>query len=64
MRRIGSLWSIVGQIRVRIKATAPRLFGGDNEVISVGITIGASQDDMKGATQHPIRRNFIDAQAL
>jgi hypothetical protein len=41
------LENIVGQIRVRIKATAPCLFGGDDEVISVGITIGALQDDMK-----------------
>jgi hypothetical protein len=59
VRRIGSLGNIVGQIRVRIKAAVPRLFGGDDEVISVGITIGALQDDMKGATQHPIRGKLM-----
>jgi hypothetical protein len=61
---IYSLGNIGGQIRLRIKAAAPCLFGRDDEVISVGITVGALQDDMKGATQHPIRGNFIDAQAL
>jgi hypothetical protein len=45
-RGIDSLGNIVGQIRVRIKATAPRLFGRNDEVISVGVTVGALQDDM------------------
>ena len=65
-RRTDSLGNVAGQVGLRIKATAPCLFGGDDEVISDGITVGALQDDIQDdmirAAQHPIRRKLIYAQ--
>ena len=42
-----SLGNVVGQVGVRIEAAVSRFFGGDDEVVTLGITGGALQDDMK-----------------
>jgi hypothetical protein len=59
-----SLGNVVGQVGVRIEATVSRFFGGDDEVVTLGITVRALQDDMKRAAQYPVRRKLMDTDTL